>query len=318
MNIHSRARLTLARRVELVHRVRFAAWPEGQAAAAAEVTLRTARKWLRRFDEGGFEALRDRSSRPGRMPRLTSAERTALILGLRTKCRMSGPAIAKALNMAPSTVAAVLRRAGQSRLPPLEPPPPVQRYERAHPGELIHIDTKKLGRIERVGHRITGDRRDRTRGAGWEFAHVAIDDYSRLAYVEVLADEKAPSATAFLERALAFYGRHGLTVQQVLSDNGSAYRSRDFAATCRAHQLRHLRTRPYTPRTNGKAERLIQTLLREWAYVMPYSSSAMRTRALRSWSAYYNRDRPHGALNGMPPMSRLPRLGRNNVSGNHN
>jgi transposase InsO family protein len=315
MNIHSRARLTPARRVELAQRVRLAAWPEGQAASAAGVSTQTVRKWVRRYDEGGIEALRDRSSRPARMPRLTPPERSDLIVRLR-RCRLSGPAIAKALRMPPSTVAAVLQRAGLSRLKNLAPPQPVQRYERSQAGELLHIDVKKLGRFERVGHRITGNRRHTTRHVGWEFVHVAIDDYSRLAYVEVLANERADTAIGFLERALAFYRRHGVSVKQVMSDNGSAYISRNFASACQRFRLRHLRTQPYTPRTNGKAERFIQTMLREWAYVIPYNSSVLRARSLPSWTAYYNRRRPHAGLNGMPPLSRIERR-RNNVSGNN-
>ena len=312
MNIHSKARLTPTRRAELVERVRFAAWPEGQAATAAGVTPRTVRKWLRRYDEGGPSALLDRSSRPTRMPRLTAPDRAELIVRLR-RCRLTGPTIASALKMPPSTVAAVLRRAQLSRLKSLTPSEPPRRYERAQPGDLIHIDVKKLGRIVRVGHRITGDRRDHTEGAGWEFVHVAIDDHSRLAYVEVLHDECAATAIGFLYRALAFYRRHGVTVHQVMSDNGSAYKAHDFAAACQRFRLRHIRTRPYTPRTNGKAERFIQTMLREWAYVIPYSCSARRTGSLSSWIAYYNRLRPHRGINGMTPISRL-RVSRNNVS----
>jgi transposase InsO family protein len=314
MNIHSRARLTIARRAELVDRVRIAAWRPSQAAKAAEVTGKTARKWVGRYAEGGAEALRDRSSRPKRQPRLTEPARAEIVCRLR-ECRMTGPAIASALRMPRSTVAMILKRAGLGRLGPLEPPPPIKRYERKRPGDLIHVDVKKLGRIERVGHRVTGDRRDRTRGAGWECVHVAIDDFSRLAYVEVLPNECADTTIAFLKRAVAFYERHGVTVRSVMSDNGSAYVSRDFALACQQLQLRHLRTKPYTPRTNGKAERFIQTMLREWAYVMPFDSSASRTRALPSWTTYYNRIREHGGINGMTPLSRI--TSGNNVSGNH-
>jgi transposase InsO family protein len=208
-----------------------------------------------------------------------------------------------------STVASVLKRAGLARLRDLEPHQPVRRYERSHPGELIHFDTKKLGRIRGVGHRITRDRRDRCRGIGWEFVHVAIDDASRLAYVEVLPNERADTAVGFLHRALAFYRRHGLTVRQVMSDNGSAYVSHLFAATCQRLRLRHLRTKPYTPQTNGKAERIIQTLLREWAYAIPYSSSRLRTAALPRWLRYYNHHRPHAGIGGQTPSARLRQLG---------
>jgi transposase InsO family protein len=207
--------------------------------------------------------------------------------------------------MPPSTVAAILKRAGLGRLRDLDPPQPIVRYERERPGELIHLDVKKLGRIERIGHRITGDRRSRSRGAGWEYVHVAIDDASRLAYVEVLANEQADTTAAFLRRALAFYRRHGIKVERVMTDNGSAYVSHLFAELCQARRLRHLRTRPYTPRTNGKAERLIQTMLREWAYFRPYRSSAKRTAALPRWLDYYNLRRPHGSLNGEAPITRV-------------
>ena len=317
MNVHSRARLTPVRRAELVESIKSAALPEGKAATAAGVSARTARKWVKRYDEGGRAALADRSSRPRRIARLTPADRSQLIERLRRECRLTGPAIARGLQMPRSTVAAVLRRAGLSRLKYLTPPEPVQRYERSQAGDLIHIDVKKLGRIKRVGHRITGDRRDRSRGAGWEYVHVAIDDYTRLAYVEVLPNERAETAVGFVTRALAFYRRHGITVRQLMSDNGSAYVSRDFAALCTRFRLRHLRTKPYTPRTNGKAERFIQTMLREWAYVVAYDSSRWRARALGSWLAYYNSRRPHGSIGGMPPLSRLRSLSRNNVPGFH-
>ena len=316
MNLHSRARLTPVRRAELVESIRSAALPEGKAATAAGVSARTARKWVRRYDEGGRAGLMDRSSRPRRMPRLTPTDRSQLIERLRRECRLTGPAIARALQMPRSTVAAVLQRAGLSRLKYLIAPEPVQRYERSQPGELIHIDVKKLGRIERVGHRMTGDRRDTSPGAGWEYVHVAIDDYTRLAYVEVLANERADTAVGFMTRALAFYRRHGLSVRQIMSDNGSPYVSRDFAALCTRFRLRHIRTKPYTPRTNGKAERFIQTMLREWAYVIAYNSSRQRARALDSWITYYNSRRPHGSIGAMPPLSRLSSC-RNNMPGFH-
>jgi transposase InsO family protein len=205
-----------------------------------------------------------------------------------------------------STVAAVLKRAGLSRIKDLDPPPKILRYEREHPGELIHLDIKKLGRIERIGHRIHGDRRTRVRGAGWEFVHVAIDDASRVAYIEVLANEQATTTAGFLRRALIFFRQHGIRkVERVMTDNGSAYVSHLFAALCAARSLRHIRTRPYRPCTNGKAERFIQTMLREWAYKHPYPSSKRRTAALARWLRYYNHRRPHGALNGQSPRSRV-------------
>lgn len=314
MNTHSRARLTYLRRVELVERVLTDRWSVSAVAEEAGVSVRTAYKWLARYRAQEAAGLLDRSSRPAVMPRITPDDRSQLITELR-RCRLSGPEIAAALRMAPSTVAAVLRRAGLQRLKPLQAPAPPRRYARERPGELLHVDTKKLGRIERVGHRVTGDRRDTRRGAGWEFAHVAIDDATRLVYVEVLATERAEAAVAFLSRAIAFYARHGIAVKALMSDNGSCYVSRPFADACQRFRIRHLRTRPYTPRTNGKAERVIQTLLREWAYAVPYARSAHRTAALRSWLRYYNHRRPHQGLQLMTPIARLARL--NNVPGNH-
>lgn len=316
MNTHSRARLTYLRRVELVERVLTDGWPVSAAAEDAGVSVRTVYKWLARHRDQGKAGLQDRSSRPSVTPRQTADDRSQLIVELR-RCRLSGPEIATALRMAPSTVAAVLRRAGLQRLEPLQAPPPLRRYERQTPGELIHIDTKKLGRIEGgVGHRITGNRRDTRRGAGWEFVHVAIDDATRLVYVEVLATERGEAAVAFLSRAVTFYARHGITVKAVMSDNGSCYVSGPFADACQRFRIRHLRTKPYTPRTNGKAERVIQTLLREWAYVMPYPRSAHRKSALRSWVRYYNHRRPHHGLQLMTPIARLASR-MNNVPRNH-
>ena len=216
-----------------------------------------------------------------------------------------GRQIARRLRMSRSTVAAVLERVGLPRLRDLEPPEPVVRYERKRAGELLHLDIKKLGRIEKIGHRITGDRRSRSRGAGWEYAHVAIDDASRLAYVEVLANEQADTTAGFLRRALIFFKRYGIRVERVMTDNGSAYVSHLFAALCRSQGIRHLRTRPYTPKTNGKAERFIQTLLREWAYARPYPSSRRRTMALPRWLSHYNHHRPHGSLGGNAPITRV-------------
>jgi transposase InsO family protein len=280
------------------------AWSADQAAAALGIATRTAFKWLARYRSGGYAALRDRSSRPRRLARLTEEARAQLVIRLR-RSRMTGLQIARRLRMPRSTVAAILKRAGLARLRDLEPPQPVVRYERDRPGELIHLDIKKLGRIERIGHRITGDRTSRSRGAGWEYVHIAIDDASRLAYVEVLANEQAETTAAFLRRALAYYRCHGIRVERVMTDNGSAYVSHLFAQLCTQSQLRHVRTRPYTPRTNGKAERFIQTLLREWAYVRPYATSRRRTAALPCWLHHYNHRRPHGSLNGQAPISRV-------------
>ena len=304
MNLHSKARTCPASRALLVERMTSAAWSADQAAAALGITTRTAFKWLARHRAEGSLGLRDRSSRPQRLARLTVDDRSELVVRLR-RSRMTGQQIARRLRMPRSTIAAILKRAGLARLRDLEPPQPIVRYERDRPGELIHLDIKKLGRIEKVGHRITGDRRVRSRGAGWEYVHVAIDDASRLAYVEVLANEQAETTAAFLRRALIFYRRHGIRVERVMTDNGSAYVSHLFAELCKQHHLRHIRTRPYTPRTNGKAERFIQTMLREWAYFRPYSSSRIRTALLPRWLTHYNHRRPHGSLNGQAPISRV-------------
>ena len=253
----------------------------------------------------------DRSSAPARPRDPVPAERVAQIERLRRE-RLSGPGIAGRLGMPRSTVGVVLRRLGLGRLCSLEPKPPVIRYQRERPGELIHIDTKKLGRIDGIGHRITGYHTgvNRNRGIGWEVLHVCIDDASRLAYTEVLPDEKKESAIGFLDRALAWFVRHGVAVERVMTDNGSAYRSHDFRAACAKAGLRHILTRPYTPRTNGKAERFIQTSLREWAYARPYRSSLERTQAMHPWITNYNHRRPHSALGGLSPAARL-----NNVLG---
>ena len=310
MNTHKNARMTVHGRALLVKRIEEEGWPVAKAAEAAGVSVRTAYKWLARYRAGGEAALADRSSAPARCRHRLPAETVAEIERLRRQ-RLTGPQIAARLAMPRSTVGAVLRRLGLGRLSSLEPKPPVIRYERAAPGELIHIDTKKLGRIDGIGHRITGNRRGQKKGIGWDLVHVCIDDASRLAYTEILADEKKESACAFLIRALAFFARHGVAVERVMTDNGSAYRSHDFRELCAQRGLRHIRTRPYTPRTNGKAERFIQTSLREWAYVRPYQSSDDRTRAMTSWIDSYNTQRPHSALANQTPWLRL-----NNLLGN--
>jgi transposase InsO family protein len=281
-------------------------WPVAAVAAALGVDPKTVRKWRDRYAAEGAAGLRDRSSRPHHSPTRLDAGVAAEIERLRRQ-RLSGPAIARRLGRPVSTIGAVLRRRGLGRLASLDPRPPVIRYERAHPGELIHLDIKKLGRIAGLGHRITGDRRGQSakRGTGWEDLHVAVDDASRLAYTELLPDEKKESATAFLIRALGWLERHGVTVARVMTDNGSAYRSGLFRQTCAAAEARHLRTRPYTPRTNGKAERFIQTCLREWAYASPYHTSVERAAAMPAWLCDYNTQRPHSALDGKPPISRL-------------
>jgi len=304
MNIHSKARLTPAGRAHLVYAMLAGAWSRDQAPIAG-ISERTAYKWKARFRAGGEAGLHDRSSRPADIPRLTPQDRVDVIVGLR-RHRMTGVEIARRLRMPRSTVAAVLKRMGLSRLKDLEPPQPVVRYEREKPGDLIHLDIKKLGRIERIGHRIHGDRSTRSRGAGWEFVHVAVDDATRLAYVEVLANEQADTTAGFLRRTLIFFRQHGIRkIQRVMTDNGPAYRSCVFAQLCCTRSMRHLRTRPYRPCTNGKAERFIQTMLREWAYKRPYPSSKRRIAALAGWLRYYNQRRPHGALNGRSPISRV-------------
>ena len=304
MNMHKNARLTPQGRLLLVQRVTDQGWTVRSAADAAGLSERQAYRWLARYRAGGTEALFDRSSAPQRCPHKVPAERVAEIEGWRRQ-RLSGPEIARQLGMAGSTIGGILRQLGLGKLAALEPRPPVVRYQRERPGELIHIDTKKLGRIAAVGHRITGDRRDSTRGAGWEAVHVCIDDASRLAYSEVLPDERKASAVAFLERAVGWFEGHGVTVERVMTDNGSAYRSHHWRHACGGLALRHLRTRPYTPRTNGKAERFIQTSLREWAYARPFATSQARTAALRSWLDHYNTARPHAALAHQPPATRL-------------
>jgi transposase InsO family protein len=304
MNMHKNARLTPQGRLLLVHRITDQGWTVGSAAGAAGLSERQAYRWLARYRAGGTAALSDRSSAPKHCRHEVPAARVAEIEHQRRQ-RLSGPAIARQLVMPVSTVGSVLRRLGLGKLAALEPRPPVVRYQRERPGELIHVDTKKLGRIEAVGHRITGDRRDTRRGAGWEAVHVCIDDASRLAYSEVLADERKTSAVPFLERAVAWFARHGVTVERVMTDNGSAYRSDHWRHACGALELRHLRTRPYTPRTNGKAERFIQTSLREWAYARPHATSHERTAALIPWLDHYNTARPHTALAHQPPASRL-------------
>lgn len=274
------------------------------AAEAAGVSRQSASKWRRRYREDGEAALVDRSSRPHRMPGKTHPSRVEEVIRLRRR-RESGPQIAARVGLSTATVARILAREGLSWLKSLDPKEPVVRYQRQHPGELIHLDIKKLGRIGRVGHRIHADRRIRVRGIGWEFVHVAIDDASRLAYAEVLPNERSPSSVAFLKRSIAWFNSHGVRVQAVMSDNGSCYVSRRFSAVCQKLHLRHLRTRPYRPRTNGKAERFIQTLLREWAYRRPYSTSLQRTHRLPRYLDRYNRRRPHASLNKHTPLQRL-------------
>jgi len=308
MNVHKNARLTPTGRVLMIERIE-SGWSVKQAALASGVSEQTAYRWLNRW-RGGDRHLQDRSSAPQRCPRRLGEDQIEHIARLRRERRTS-PAIARALGLALSTVGLVLRRLGLNRLDRLTPPAPVIRYERDRPGEMIHLDIKSLGRIARPSHRVTGNRRDSVEGIGWEHLHVAIDDCSRLAYTEVLDGLGREHATAFLERALAWFGRLGISVERVMTDNGSAYRSRLFAQTLQQAGVRHVRTRPYTPRTNGKAERFIQTSLREWAYARPYASSTQRNQAIGPWTDAYNLTRPHSALGGITPFQRL-----NNLIGN--
>ncbi len=312
MNIHQNARMSFHGRVLLMNRIISQRWRVADAAKAAGISVRTAYKWLARFRAGGERMLHDRSSAPARPKHALAAETLALIERLR-RTRMTGQAIADRLGLARSTVGAVLRRLGLGRLDSLNVKPSILRYERERPGELIHIDSKKLGKIDGIGHRITGDRRGQStkRGTGWEALHVAIDDASRLAYTEILPDETKESATCFLKNALAFFARHGIAVERIMSDNGSAYKSHVFRDLLKGAGLRHVRTRPYTPKTNGKAERFIQTSLREWIYAVPYQSSAERADAMRPWIDGYNTTRSHSALNRHTPWQRL-----NNLLGN--
>ena len=323
MKVHANAPLGPKGRLTMVRRIVEHGWSVMEAAAAAGVSDRTCSKWVGRYRREGEAGLLDRSSAPRSIPHRTSDELVEVIVALR-RLRMTGAEIAFCLTMALSTVSAVLQRVGLGKLSRLEPPEPSNRYERRHPGELIHVDVKKLGVITGAGHRITGrrdsqnaNRRARRRGApkGWEFVHVCVDDATRLAYVEVLADEKATTAVGFLKRAVTFYARHGITVERVMSDNGACYRSTIHAFACRAMALKHLRTRPYRPRTNGKAERFIRTLLGGWAYGAIYGSSRERTAALDGWLWTYNHRRPHGALSHKPPIARLNQL--NNLAGSY-
>jgi transposase InsO family protein len=315
MNLHGNAALSWSGRRELARRVDEQGWSVKRAAEAAGVSVRCARKWIARWREGDRQLL-DRSSAPRRVANRTDPERIAVIVKLR-RLRMTAAEVAETLAMPLSTVSGILTRLGMGRLGRIGLEQPV-RYERARPGELIHIDVKKLGRIRGVGHRISGSRasqkRTRRHGrltgvAGWEFVHIAVDDYSRLAYAEVLDDETAATAAGFLRRAVAFYRRYGIEVEQVITDNGSCYRSALHSLACRLLGIKHLRTRPRRPQTNGKAERFIRTLLAGWAYGPIYGSSAERTRALDGWLWHYNHHRRHAALGHHPPVTRTNVLG---------
>jgi transposase InsO family protein len=315
VHLHANARLTPAARLLLVGRVRDEGWPVREAAAAAGVSVRTAFKWLARFRAEGIDGLRDRSSRPQRSPARLAADRVAAILALRRLWFTAGQ-IAELLSMPISTVSLVLKRNGLGRRSALIPKEQQRRYERARPGELVHVDIKKLARIDGIGHRIHADRGLQVRrgrhghGAlvGYEYVHVCVDDATRIAYAEVLADERAASAVGFLRRAVRFFRRLGIRVQRVMTDNGSAYISRLHAHAISLLGVRHLRIRPRRPQTNGKAERFIRTMLDEWAYGAIYGTSDERRRALSGWLEHYNRHRPHGSLSRQTPTQRLNNL----------
>jgi transposase InsO family protein len=308
MRLHANAALSLSKRRLLCRRVLEQQWTLTQAAAAAEVSVRCARKWVGRYRAEGELGLLDRPSTPARIANRTDEQRIQAIAALR-RLRFTGPEIAETLGMPLSTVSGILTRIGMGRLGRLGLEP-AERYERERPGELIHIDVKKLGRIARPGHRVlgrqsAGGHHRRVYEHGWEFVHIAIDDCTRLAYVEVLDNERATTAIGFLRRAVAFYHRHGITTERLITDNGAAYRSTVHAIACRTLGIRHLRTRPYRPQTNGKAERLIRTMLGGWAYGAFYRNSTERAAALDGWLHYYNHQRPHSALGRKPPIARL-------------
>lgn len=308
MNSHKHARLTAIGRALLVSRVVNEGWSVAAASQAAGVSKRTGFKWLARFKAEGSPGLADRSSRPRRCPRALTPQEQGRLEELRRQ-RWPLWRIALLARRGMGTISRYIKRLGLSRLNALQPPEPVVRYERAAPGELLHLDTKKLGRIDGLGHRITGERAlNRNRGIGWDLVHLAIDDHSRVSFALVKADEGGHSCAQFLREAVAYYASLGVCIDRVMTDNGTGYRSKAFRAACIELGVRHVRTRPYTPRTNGKAERFVQTSLREWAYAQPYVSSAHREAALQPFLHRYNWHRPHSALNRQPPMSRIPAM----------
>ena len=307
MNIHKNAKLTPVSRAQLVKRVLDEGEKVSSVAEGIGVSPPTVYKWIRRFLEEGSEGLKDRSSRPHRITRQTPRGVVRQIIRLRVR-RWASTRIARQLGMAVSTVGAVLRRIGLNRLSMLNRRRPAVRYEMKRPGQLLHLDTKKLGRIQGVGHRIHGDHSRRSRGVGWEILHVCIDDATRLVYQEMLPDEKGVTATAFLRRAAAWFRGHGVPVERVMTDNGSCYRSKRFRQAVKGLGAKHVRTRPYRPQTNGKAERYIQTALREWAYAHAYPDSQAREAALKPFTQYYNRERPHWGINGRSPLQKLDEI----------
>jgi len=311
MNVHKNARLTVIRRLEMVRNIVDQQLTPAEAAAEAGVSEPTGRKWLGRYLAGGEAGLNDRSSRPKYSPRAIAPAKALAIVELRRR-RLTQRHIAASLGVSVSTVSRVLARAGLSKLRDLEPAEPVVRYEHERPGDMLHIDTKKLGRIEATGHRVTGDRRDRTRGAGWEYLFVAVDDHARISFTQIRPDEGQRSAAAFLRAAVAYFASLRVRVRRLLTDNGNCFRSKRFARTCRALALKHSFTRAYRPQTNGKAERFIQSALREWAYGIAYNHSLERAAMLKRWTHHYNWHRPHQGIAGFPPISRLAQS-RNNL-----
>ena len=311
MDYHQNARLTIHSREQLARRVLEQGCTLKLAAASFSVSAKTAGRWVRRYREQGSAGLGDRSSRPHRLRQPTSAELVSRVEQLRRQ-RWTGMRIALQTGLSRATVSRILRRLKLSRMRDLEPRLPVVRYEHARPGDLLHLDIKKLGRIARPSHRVTGDRRDSVSGVGWEYFHIAIDDHSRMAFSALYPNEKHASVLAFLAAALAWYARFGIRFRAVLTDNGPAYRSHAFACACRQLGLKHRFTRPYTPRTNGKAERFIQTALREWAYARSYQNSNQRSQELGPWLHQYNWHRPHASLGSSPPITRSL-LDRNNL-----
>jgi transposase InsO family protein len=315
MNVHKNARLTPHGRERIARQVACGQTPKAVSEAAG-VCPRTTRKWVERYHREGVAGLCDRSSRPHRLYRPTPQAIVDEIAALRRQ-RCTGKQIAAQVGVSAATVSRILRRLGLNKLSALEPAQPVRRYERERPGEMIHLDIKKLGRIDGVGHRITGDRsgqsnlRARGKGSGWEFVHVAIDDASRVAFAKVMNNERKRSATAFLKAALAYYESLGIKVERVMTDNGSCYKSFAFRRLCKRLGLKHVRTKPYTPKTNGKAERFIQTCLREWAYAQAYQHSRHRTEQLPHWLHRYNWHRPHTSIGAKTPISRLGLAGNN-------
>lgn len=315
MNLHKHARLSPRGRALLVDRILVHGLRVEEAAHAAGVSVRTAYKWLKRFKDEGPEGLADPSSRPRGCPHATPQKVVDQVIEQRC-ARQTYRQIAQQLPVAPSTIARLLRRAGLHRLAELEPAPPEKRYEYEAPGQLLHLDIKKLARFHQPGHRVTGDRQVNSRGQGWEYVHLAIDDHSRVAFGSIEPDERGAihSACRALIQTVRYYRSLGVRFERVLTDNGACYRSRGFRRLLRRLGLRHLRTRPYTPRTNGKAERLVQTSLREWAYAHSYANSDQRASAFHRWLHHYNWHRPHASLSYKPPISRIP---LNNVLGLH-